>query len=194
MEDKPMMRRLRSVAAATVMTPVACALLLVACTSVSTPSAPVLTATPGKGANLANPASVYCDKQGYRLEMRTAADGSQSAVCIFPNGSECDEWAYLRGECGPDTATPKVENKAVEAAKIVLARQLNVDAGQITLVSLERVIWPDACLGIARQGEMCAFVQTPGFRVILTIGENRYIYHTDLTGESIRQEIAGARP
>jgi len=22
-------------------------------------------------------------------------------VCIFPDGSECEEWAYLRGECGP---------------------------------------------------------------------------------------------
>jgi hypothetical protein len=22
-------------------------------------------------------------------------------VCIFPDGSECDEWAYFRGECGP---------------------------------------------------------------------------------------------
>jgi hypothetical protein len=22
-------------------------------------------------------------------------------MCIFPDGSECDEWAYFRGECGP---------------------------------------------------------------------------------------------
>jgi putative hemolysin len=48
-----------------------------------------------------NPASVYCEQQGYRLEIRTAADGSQSGVCIFPDGGECDEWAYFRGECGP---------------------------------------------------------------------------------------------
>jgi hypothetical protein len=48
-----------------------------------------------------NPASVYCVEQGFKSEIRTAADGSQTGVCIFPNGSECDEWAYLRGECGP---------------------------------------------------------------------------------------------
>jgi hypothetical protein len=35
------------------------------------------------------------------MEIRTAADGSQSGVCIFLDGSECDEWAYYRGECGP---------------------------------------------------------------------------------------------
>jgi putative hemolysin len=52
---------------------------------------------------LPNPASVYCEQQGYKLEIRTAADGSQTGVCIFPNGSECDEWAYYRGECQPAT-------------------------------------------------------------------------------------------
>lgn len=52
-------------------------------------------------ANLPNPASVYCVEQGFESQIRTAADGSQSGVCIFPDGSECDEWAYYRGECGP---------------------------------------------------------------------------------------------
>jgi putative hemolysin len=50
---------------------------------------------------LPNPASVYCEQQGYMLEIRTAEDGSQSGVCVFPDGSECDEWAYFRGECKP---------------------------------------------------------------------------------------------
>lgn len=54
-------------------------------------------------ANMPNPASVFCEQQGNKLEIRTAADGSQSGVCIFPDGSECDEWAYFRGECAPPT-------------------------------------------------------------------------------------------
>jgi putative hemolysin len=56
-----------------------------------------------------NPASAYCEQQGYTSEIRTAEDGSQSGVCIFPDGSECDEWAYYRGECSPagqSTAQP----------------------------------------------------------------------------------------
>ncbi|HEX6269536.1 MAG TPA: DUF333 domain-containing protein [Anaerolineales bacterium] len=52
-------------------------------------------------ANLPNPASAHCMEQGFKSEIRTAADGSQNGVCIFPDGSECDEWAYLRNECGP---------------------------------------------------------------------------------------------
>jgi putative hemolysin len=55
-------------------------------------------------AGMPNPASVYCEQKGNKLEIRSAADGSQSGVCVFPDGSTCDEWAYYRGECGGSTA------------------------------------------------------------------------------------------
>ncbi len=51
-------------------------------------------------ARLPNPASVYCKERGGRLAIRTAADGSQVGVCMFPDGGECEEWAFYRGECG----------------------------------------------------------------------------------------------
>jgi len=50
---------------------------------------------------LPNPASVYCEEQGGTLEIRTDADGNQYGVCLFADGSECDEWAFFRGECQP---------------------------------------------------------------------------------------------
>lgn len=50
--------------------------------------------------SMPNPASVYCKEHGNKLEILTAADGSQSGVCVFPDGSSCDEWAYFRGACG----------------------------------------------------------------------------------------------
>ena len=78
----------------------ACAAPSIQPASTST-AAPQLEATPSSQMNLPNPASVYCEEQGYRLEIRTAADGSQNGFCIFPDGSECEEWAFFRGECGP---------------------------------------------------------------------------------------------
>ena len=60
--------------------------------------APAPTASP---AGIANPAFAYCVEQGGTSELRTAADGSQSGVCVFPDGSECEEWAFFRGECTP---------------------------------------------------------------------------------------------
>jgi len=50
--------------------------------------------------NMPNPASLYCEQNGNQLEILTADDGSQSGVCVLPDGSTCDEWAYFRGECG----------------------------------------------------------------------------------------------
>ena len=57
--------------------------------------------SPTPQANVPNPASVHCEQNGGKLQIVTAADGSQSGVCTFPDGSKCDEWAYFRGECGP---------------------------------------------------------------------------------------------
>jgi putative hemolysin len=74
------------------------------------------TAGPG-GAGLPNPASIYCEEQGGRLEIRAAADGSQYGACVFPDGSECDEWAFYRGECGPGGRA------AGPSAEVVAARR-----------------------------------------------------------------------
>ncbi|MBN2048686.1 MAG: DUF333 domain-containing protein [Anaerolineaceae bacterium] len=50
---------------------------------------------------LANPASVYCEEQGGTVEMRADAEGNQYGVCVFSDGSECDEWEFFRGDCQP---------------------------------------------------------------------------------------------
>ena len=76
-------------------------ILLTSCTTFQTQPTPDSVPTDIPQADMPNPASAYCVEQGYKSEIRTAADGSQSAVCIFPDGSECDEWAYFRTECGP---------------------------------------------------------------------------------------------
>jgi len=76
-------------------------LALTACTAPQTQGTPESVTTDTPQANMPNPASVYCEQNGNKLEIRTAPDGSQSGVCVFPDGSACDEWAYYRGECGP---------------------------------------------------------------------------------------------
>jgi putative hemolysin len=68
-------------------------------------------------ASMPNPASVYCKEQGNKLEIRTAADGGQSGVCVFPDGSTCDEWAYYRGECGSAQQESPIPATTLEATK-----------------------------------------------------------------------------
>jgi hypothetical protein len=67
---------------------------------------------------------------------------------------------------------------------------LQVEPDAISLSSAEPVEWPDTCLGIQIQGEMCAQHVVPGFRIILVNDFNRYEYHTDLDGSTVRTEPA----
>lgn len=41
--------------------------------------------------SMPNPASVYCNSLGYNLK---------SGYCVFPDGSECEQWAFFAGKCG----------------------------------------------------------------------------------------------
>jgi hypothetical protein len=50
-----------------------------------------------------NPASVFCEEQGGQVDIRTE-NGGQVGYCLFPDGSECEEWALFRGECVPGSA------------------------------------------------------------------------------------------
>ncbi|MBU2101293.1 DUF333 domain-containing protein [Patescibacteria group bacterium] len=54
--------------------------------------------SPCPNVGLANPASVYCVNNAGTLEIREGT-GGQYGVCVFADGSECEEWAYFRGEC-----------------------------------------------------------------------------------------------
>lgn len=74
------------------------------------------TATPEPTTGLANPASVYCEEQGYTLEMQTDADSGTYGVCKFPDGSECEEWAFYRGDCKPASLS-EVSSEAAPTAE-----------------------------------------------------------------------------
>ncbi len=61
-------------------------------------------------ADMPNPASVYCEEHGGTLEIREdPATGGQVGYCLFADGSECEEWAFFRGECQMSGAYPVEE-------------------------------------------------------------------------------------
>ena len=94
---------------------------LTSCTTSQTQTTPATTKSDTPQANVPNPASVYCQEQGNRLEIRIAADGGQNGVCIFPNGSQCDEWAYFRRECGP-------VNRSIDPSPTQIPTALPIDS------------------------------------------------------------------
>jgi hypothetical protein len=85
---------------------------------------------------------------------------------------------------------PPGSQEAVLAARRFLAQQLGLELGDIQLLQVRAVEWPDACLGIPVQEEMCAEVITPGFVIDLVAvvdGASEYFtFHTDASGEVLR--------
>ena len=51
---------------------------------------------PEEVVEIANPASVYCEENGGTLMLEEGA-----WLCMFDDGSYCEEWAYQRWECQP---------------------------------------------------------------------------------------------
>ena len=99
-------------------------LMLVACTTSQTQSTVTPMSAGTLPADMPNPASAYCEEQGYRSEIRTASDGSQTGYCIFPDGSECDEWMHYRGECGPSVTPPQPTPEIIDGWRIYRNEQL----------------------------------------------------------------------
>ena len=95
------------------------------------------------------------------------------------------------------TATPEEEATAesqypaaVDAARQQLASDLGVEADAITVASFDAREWPNACLGLAQEGQMCAEVITPGYLVILNAEGQTYRARSNQDGSVVAFEDA----
>jgi hypothetical protein len=77
---------------------------------------------------------------------------------------------------------------AVLAARQALSEKEDIPVDEIEVVSYSEEEWPNACLGLAEEDEMCAQVITPGYQVTLEANGEEYIFRTDETGDVIREE------
>jgi hypothetical protein len=78
------------------------------------------------------------------------------------------------------------DERAFAGARAALATRLGVDELAIRRVEVTSQEWPDACLGVARSGQMCAQVITPGWVVVMETGGRQYRAHTDQGGIRVR--------
>ena len=72
----------------------------------------IISALPAKA--MANPASEYCVGVGGTLEIRAQEDGGQYGVCLFTDGSECEEWALYNGECQKGLIQEEIKEKNIQ--------------------------------------------------------------------------------
>ena len=87
----------------------------------------------------------------------------------------------------PAAAATLTPEETVAAQVIAaLAEQTQLSPADMTVVSVEAVEWPDACLGVDNPDEMCAAVITPGFSVVIETPNGQYEVHTNADASSIR--------
>jgi hypothetical protein len=65
----------------------------------------------------------------------------------------------------------------VEVARKDLAFQLKIPAEDIKINSIEKVVWPDTCLGGKRHSRCGILVSVPGYKVVFYALDQRYEYH-----------------
>ena len=93
-----------------------------------------------------------------------------------PDATETSEPAPSPEACSD---AQSCEDNSIEISRRDLAAQLSVEVESVTVVSSDPEQWPDACLGAAKPGTVCAQVITPGFKIVLEADGTEYEYHTD---------------
>ena len=61
----------------------------------------------------------------------------------------------------------------------MLRRQLNLEKKEVIVLEITKTQWPDGCLGLAAEGEICTLELVPGYAVTLEALGQRYQYRTD---------------
>jgi hypothetical protein len=115
---------------------------------------------------------------------------SQGSVLVLYIGQDFETIQRLDQLLGERVSAGPVEDAVLPVtgseAQRFLAERLGIDISRVQLQSIRPVQWPDACLGLPVEGELCAQVITPGFQVILQVDDRQYEVRTDNTGNVIR--------
>ena len=94
----------------------------------------------------------------------------------------------------PDDTEPSLDDnnlvreELLDAVRAAAAEQAGVVEEEVEISLFEEAEWPDACLGLATEDEMCAQVIVPGFRVIAEAGGEILAYRTNADGAILRLE------
>ena len=113
---------------------------------------------------------------GWCSESVAVKPGNYRIFGVFGGGEA--EWSFV------------IQSAVVDSAIADLARRLDVPATEVNLERAERVSWPDTSLGCPQPGGSYSPVFTPGHLLILTHGDDEYVYHSDWSGPAVYCEHA----
>lgn len=85
-------------------------------------------------------------------------------------------------------ATPIISElpTAASTAQAELAQLLGVDSTTVSVLAVETRQWPDACLGLANQVEVCAQQITEGYQIVMQAVGAIFTMRTNQDGSQVR--------
>jgi hypothetical protein len=88
-------------------------------------------------------------------------------------------------DAAPPTSDPAAQ-AMVELARQDLANELEIDAAEVTVMTVSPIEWPDSSLGCPQPDASYLQVLTPGFKIELQALGQLYTYHTDQQSVLVR--------
>lgn len=82
----------------------------------------------------------------------------------------------------------KPPDTVIDAVLTAIVETTNVEKNQLQVQKATAETWSDGCLGLAKPDEICTQALVEGWRVIVSDGDQNWVYRTDRTGQIIRLE------
>lgn len=89
------------------------------------------------------------------------------------------------GQPNPADTPLAMPDAMVELARQDLADKIDVPTADIEARAVTAVSWPDAALDCPMAGQVYAQIETPGYRILLQVGDEVYEYRTDELGNYV---------
>ncbi len=147
-------------------------------------------ACPSNNTQIANPASVNCINKGGSLKI-VDGSGGQYGLCTLPDGKQCEEWSYFRGECPSNCSECRVyeppspdfckEGKIVSGGVDACGCSLPLKCEQVACTA-DAMMCPDGSY-VGRVAPNCDFAPCPRSDEII-IGDKHYCRPVDRKAEA----------
>ncbi|MEM7725525.1 MAG: hypothetical protein AAF208_04040 [Cyanobacteria bacterium P01_A01_bin.45] len=88
----------------------------------------------------------------------------------------------------PSTSETELPVPIKSAVLSNASKQTSKSVAKLRITQTQKQNWGNSCLGLAQEGEICAQVITPGWKVVVSDGQREFIYRTDESGKQVKLE------
>ncbi|WP_228055537.1 hypothetical protein [Lusitaniella coriacea] len=78
--------------------------------------------------------------------------------------------------------------KLIQTVLEEITQKTGIPANSLQIEQTQAQTWSDGCLGLAQPDEFCTQALVSGWRIVVSDGEQTWVYRTDRAGQNIRPE------